>query len=618
MRYIEIEILSLSSIPEDLSLGSTSLESDSASNAPVVVSPIPGPSNQQSEDQVSEQAMQKCSNHLVHASYCSDANCRSNNCQKMKILVSHYHSCIQSKEDHMKCPTCINLFALFRSHAEQYCTTGDNCPVPLCAFFKQKLPLIGKPATVQNPSDAPSDVVVNQQQSKPRSMDEVIQKVFETLELPNSTPEGKQRLFNVISSSQLAPQLVSAFHSKRSSLQVQLNQQKEDLADLHQLQMRRQIQHLDEILTFLQQAPIAGPKLSGDRTRPQASSTQFVTHPASTWKRSLLSDLCALPHLDETKMSQFLLLVSDKTVDVNFPHWPLSLLLRNNQSESLVPCLKSLLQRPEINLETMGTCGHNALTILCRYNSTNSLIDCIKLLIQRGVDVLKADSHQRNTILLVCEFYQGEKMMELMQLLLHHGTNVLQVNKRAENALFLLCRHYKRGDLIDSIRLLISRGVKMDCDSTCKYTALHPLCKFYSRPDLLPILKLLVQYGIDATAEDDNEENALTLLCRYYRQPNLLEIIRFLVNDCDLDVNKVQGDVSRSAFVIMCKYQSNGKDWTNIVRFFIQQGVDLATADAQGRNILDILSNNLTTWKRSEIMRLLNETQVDVESIDSN
>ena len=70
---------------------------------------------------------------------------------------------------------------------------------------------------------------------------------------------------------------------------------------------------------------------------------------------SLLSDLCALPNIDEDQMARFKELASDKRVDVKFRNTTgsplLSLLLRNKQSESLVPCLKFLLQRPEIDLK---------------------------------------------------------------------------------------------------------------------------------------------------------------------------------------------------------------------------------------------------------------------------
>lgn len=321
-------------------------------------------------------------------------------------------------------------------------------------------------------------------------------------------------------------------------------------------------------------------------------------------------------------MSQFLQLASDK--DVHLSHHflgvpPLSLLLRNNQSDSLLPCLQSLLQRNDVNLENMFTFGHNSLTLVCRYNPTESLFDCVKMLIQQGVNVRSSDSSKRNALLLVCEFYSGEKMLELIKLLLKNGTDVFHENKQGDNALSLICRFYKRGNLIELIRLLILRGVKVDCINSRKQTALHSLCQYYSGSDLLPILKLLVRKGIDATVEDENKETALTLICHYYRHSNLLEIIRFLVIDCGLNVNSnVKGVLNRSAFVIVCNYKNLADGLMDIVRF-LSQHLNFATTDAAGRNVLHILCSSKFCKgpKLAAVLRfLIKETRVNVNVID--
>ena len=618
MKYVEIEVLLASSIPQTETLLADTpppVESIMASNPSLVLSPIPGPSNGQSQDAASKPAMQIFNDGLVHASYCNDTICQLTLCQNMKNLLSHFHSCSQS-QGHKECQTCNRLFDVFQNHAKQ-CKTEENCPVPLCVSLKQKMPPMQQLAPVQTPL-----IVVNppQQQSQPKSMNAAVKKILQTLQ-SHLAPEGKQRIFKIVS---ISSQLVTAFKSYRTTLQEELNEQQEDLADFQQQQIRRQIQQLDQIFTVLRQTPNIGPTANNNGVLSQAIGAQSVmvqSAPQSKW--SQLSDLCSLPSLDGAKMLQFLELVSDKTVNINFPNSagfpPLAVLLRHNQSQSLIPCLKSLLKREEINLEVMNLFGHNALTIICRYNTSKYLIECTKLLIQRGVNMLNADSCQRNALLLVCEFYRGEKMMELLQLLLQNGTNVLQENNHAENALFLLCRHYKRVNLISLIRLLIWQGVKLNCINNRKQTALHPLCRYYSSPDLLAILKLLAQ-GIKVTAEDCNKETVLTLICRYYRQPNLLEIIRFLVIGCGLSVDKVQEDLSRSAFAIVCQYQILGNDLMDIIRFFIQQGIDLTASDAQGRNILHILcgsGKNCGGKKLARILRLLKEeAQVDVTALN--
>ena len=586
MRYVEIEICSIlqTQFLQPMSGPPPPVESGSTSNALVGKTPNLGPSNQQSEEEMRRKAIQMHSDGLVHAVHCYDATCQNPLCQKMKNLLIHYQSCQPLLDSDKKCPVCYHLFIVCQNHAK-HCTVLSNCPVLLCEFLKKNL------YRTEQPAQAPIPPKI-----QPNPFLLAVKSIFEILKSPQLSAEERQRIIQIMSSDlQLAPSL----NSQRNSLRLQLHQGNINFADQHRQQMRDRIQQIDRIFAVLQ-----------------------YVRPKTTNKSSLLSDLCARFSLDDAAMSQFLQLASDNSVDVNFRnpagHPLLSLLLRYNQTKSLVPCLKALLQRKEINLEEMSTFGLNALTILCRYNATESLVDCVKLLIQRGVKMRSCDSYQRNALLLVCEFYQGEKMMELMQLLLQNGTYVLQENKYAENALHLLCRYYKRGNLIDLIHLLISRGVKVDCVNNRKQTALHSLCQHYPDSNPLSIMKLLVQNGLDATAEDDNRETALTLLCHYYRKPNLLEIIRFLVIDCGLNINNnVKGDLTRSALLVVCYYKSFATDdLVNIVRFLIQH-MDVTATDAQGRNVLHILCYTIKGLKLAEILRILiEETTVDVNAID--
>ena len=599
---------------------SQSTESDSSSNPLVVVSPIPGPSNQQSqgdkeihEAKRRQEAMQNCTDVLAHTSRCSNAKCQLTSCESMKNLLRHYQSCSLLEQVNKKCTICKKLFAVFRNHAKQ-CTDPSNCPVLLCAYFKQKFLLADHLTLGQTPPINAS--YQPQEQNQHNSLDLAIKRIFETLLSSEWTPEVQQRIFQIMVTH---PQLVKAFNSHRISLQDQLNQQHTDLSDEQKKLMFYQIQVVDRVFSVFQPTSSATPSSSSSS---QVSGTKSSTvQPAPRSNSYQLCYLCSLPSLNESQMSLFLQLTSDKTVDFNYRCFnrfpPLSLLLRYNQSNSLIPCLKFLLQHEEINLEEMFTYGHNALTLVCRYNSTESLIDCIKLLIQRGINMHNGDGSCRNALLLVCEFYRGEKMMELLQLLIQNGSDVLQQNNQAENALYLLCCHYKRGDLIDLIRFLISRGVKLDCKNLRKQTALHSLCQNYSRTDLFPILKLLVHHGIDATAEDVDEESALTLVCRYYRKPNLLEIIRFLVIGCGLSANKVEVDLCHSALGILCFYQPMRNHLMDSIRFFIEQGVNVAATDEDGNNILHILCAQIKGKKLLEVLRLLIEmTQVDVNAVN--
>ena len=115
-----------------------------------------------------------------------------------------------------------------------------------------------------------------------------------------------------------------------------------------------------------------------------------------TLKSCHLRVLCSLSKLSETEMSRFRQLVTDKTVDIYFKgdtsFSPLELLIRCNQSDSLLPCLKLLLERED------ATCDKNALMLLLRHNSSGVVIECAKLLIERGVKVQHTDAVGRNAV----------------------------------------------------------------------------------------------------------------------------------------------------------------------------------------------------------------------------
>ena len=591
MRYIEIAIPSVSMS------GPPSPSVDSASH--ILQIPISNKHQFRIVDveaqkaEVRKQALQLCKNALVHISHCRDASCQMEMCTRMKNLLIHCQVCRRTKNSDMKCPTCYQISIVCQNHTKQ-CTVTSNCPVYLCDFLKKNLHRTEQAAQGKKPN--PPQIQPNNQ------LILAVKTICETLESPQLTAGDQQRIIQIMSSH---PQLAEIFNSQRNFLQLQLNQNKGDLSDLHRQKMSNQIHQIDRIFSVLE----------------VGSQPAKTTHSVPAIKSSLLRSLCARPTLDIVAMSQCLQLASDKTVDVlssnstGFP--PLSLLLRYNQSKSLIPCLKSLLRRNDINLEQMCLFGHNALTLVCRYNSTEHLITCVKLLIQRGVNNNKTENTKKNALLLVCEFYRGEKMMALIQLLLDNGAYVLQENKLGDNALTVICRYYKRENLTDLIRLLLSRGVKVNCINSRKQTAIHSLCQHYPGPDLLPILKLLVEKGIDASVEDENKETALNLLCRCYRHCNLLEIIRFLVIDCGVNVNKVHGDLSHSVLVIVCYYKTLADGLMDIVRFFILQGIDVAATDAAGRNVLHILFSVCKGPKLAEVLRiLLKGTQVDVQAVD--
>jgi len=80
-------------------------------------------------------SIQRCSQSLVHACQCRDANCNLQKCLKMKRVVAHTKQC--KKKTNGGCPICKQLIALCCHHA-MICQEA-KCPIPFCLNIKQKL-----------------------------------------------------------------------------------------------------------------------------------------------------------------------------------------------------------------------------------------------------------------------------------------------------------------------------------------------------------------------------------------------------------------------------------------------------------------------------------------------
>lgn len=81
--------------------------------------------------------IQRVIEHLVHACQCTDANCRSEECKRMKRCISHAKNCKKKHQDTGNCSICRQLIALCCYHAK-HCTES-SCRVPYCYSFKKKL-----------------------------------------------------------------------------------------------------------------------------------------------------------------------------------------------------------------------------------------------------------------------------------------------------------------------------------------------------------------------------------------------------------------------------------------------------------------------------------------------
>ena len=72
---------------------------------------------------------------------------------------------------------------------------------------------------------------------------------------------------------------------------------------------------------------------------------------------------------------------------------PILNLCRFNESTSLYPALKALLERKDIDLALRDNMGRNSLFLLTRYYPLDDLIDCIQLLIESGVEANTKDNN---------------------------------------------------------------------------------------------------------------------------------------------------------------------------------------------------------------------------------
>ena len=126
--------------------------------------------------------------------------------------------------------------------------------------------------------------------------------------------------------------------------------------------------------------------------------------------------------------ARFLELVSDETVSINYVqaytlNTPLLLLCRYNHSDSLYPCLKAILQRPDLEVNAANKYREGALILLSRYCNHQMLIECVRILIEGGICVQATERNGKPALLLLCEFYLGDNLADIVRLLLDNSAN---------------------------------------------------------------------------------------------------------------------------------------------------------------------------------------------------
>ena len=216
--------------------------------------------------------------------------------------------------------------------------------------------------------------------------------------------------------------------------------------------------------------------------------------------------LCSRPSLDQTDLTHLLNLIKEEKVSINCCvsgtfETAFMLLFRYNMSESLLPTLKTMLEREDLDLTLKDFTSHNALTVLFRYNQHHTVIDCARLLISRGIDCTNQDKLQRTALHLVCEFFKGKGMLPCVQLLVDQGIDVTIVDNKGRTALYHLCKNYKEDDFIEVARLLIDRCMDGKELTDCK--AILRQRKFNSDA----FAKLICPLGCSRLEEDDDDSS---------------------------------------------------------------------------------------------------------------
>lgn len=170
--------------------------------------------------------------------------------------------------------------------------------------------------------------------------------------------------------------------------------------------------------------------------------------------------LSSQPSLSKEQVARFVELVADRELNINCKKsssTPILLLCRNNQSESLYPCLKSILARDDVDLKCLYHDNDNALMLLSRYYPLPyPLFDCIRLLVNHGLDInQKSKENSKSALFLLLQNASiAKNFIDVARLLINENSDFTVVHETVEA---LLKRSQKRdakilSDIIVSYR----------------------------------------------------------------------------------------------------------------------------------------------------------------------
>ena len=130
------------------------------------------------------------------------------------------------------------------------------------------------------------------------------------------------------------------------------------------------------------------------------------------------------------------------------------MLICATQNDRLIPLVKALLQREDVDLTLRNRHGHNVLTLLCRESQNAKLVECVRLLVNRGIDVAAKDRYNRSALHLLCQYYKGEDLIDIARLLIRAD----MAHKDLKNCVKELRSRKLRHDLLDDLIHSICRN----------------------------------------------------------------------------------------------------------------------------------------------------------------
>ena len=151
--------------------------------------------------------------------------------------------------------------------------------------------------------------------------------------------------------------------------------------------------------------------------------------------------MCQKKSLTEIQVNRFLQLAVDPEVDLTkkckgSANTALLTLVRYNNSESLLPVLKKLVEFEEVRgqINVTNKLGYNALLSTCRYFVQTSTINCVRLLVNLGINVNAKVKSTNGTsaIEFLCDKYNGGNLVDIARLLLYNKCDLDDASKAVD------------------------------------------------------------------------------------------------------------------------------------------------------------------------------------------